>query len=286
MSDAPLWAKAVAGGMAGMTVDFVLYPLDTIKTRMQTRPGAEGLPPGSAIARSLRSGAFYRGLASAMAGSFPGAATFWTTYEMVKATAAPLVGTGIAPVVAAASADVAVVAVRNPFEVVKQQMQSGMHANTMSAVRRILSVDGMRGFYAGYGSTVLREIPFDAIEFGLYELMKRKLVQHRRRDLVLWENAALGSVAGGVAAALTTPLDVVKTRLMTQTNTAVADRYTGVVDALRRVYATEGPMALLSGIGPRVLWISVGGAIFIGSYEEFRRRLAPPRAPKVAGERE
>ena len=44
-----------------MTVDFVLYPLDTIKTRMQTRPGAEGLPPGSAIARSLRSGAFYRG---------------------------------------------------------------------------------------------------------------------------------------------------------------------------------------------------------------------------------
>lgn len=129
------------------------------------------------------------------------------------------------------------------------------------------------------------EIPLLA-EFGLYELMKRKLVQHRRRDLVLWENAALGSVAGGVAAALTTPLDVVKTRLMTQTNTAVADRYTGVVDALRRVYATEGPMALLSGIGPRVLWISVGGAIFIGSYEEFRRRLAPPRAPKVAGERE
>lgn len=98
-----------------------------------------------------------------MAGSFPGAATFWTTYEMVKAATAPYVGAGIAPVVAAASADVAVVAVRNPFEVVKQQMQSGMHADTMSAVRRILSIDGVRGFYAGYGSTVLREIPFDAI---------------------------------------------------------------------------------------------------------------------------
>jgi len=103
--------------------------------------------------------------------------------------------------------------------------------------------------------------------------MKRRLRDERGRDLVLWENATLGSMAGAVAAAITTPLDVVKTRLMTQTNTAAADRYAGVGDALRRVYASEGPAALFSGIGPRMLWIGVGGAIFIGSYEEFRRRL-------------
>ena len=57
-----------------------------------------------------------------MTGSFPGAATFWTTYEAAKAAAAPVLGAGLAPVAAAAAADVAVVAVRNPFEVVKQQM--------------------------------------------------------------------------------------------------------------------------------------------------------------------
>jgi solute carrier family 25 S-adenosylmethionine transporter 26 len=108
-------------------------------------------------------------------------------------------------------------------------------------------------------------------EFGLYELMKRRLAKSRGRDLVLWENALLGSVAGGIAAACTTPLDVVKTRLMTQTHTAAADRYTGVADALRRIHATEGTGALFSGIGPRMLWIGIGGAIFIGSYEEFRR---------------
>jgi len=62
MADAPpLWTNAVAGGMAGMTVDFVLYPLDTIKTRMQTRPGSTAVSAGSAIARALNSGAFYRG---------------------------------------------------------------------------------------------------------------------------------------------------------------------------------------------------------------------------------
>jgi solute carrier family 25 S-adenosylmethionine transporter 26 len=213
-----------------------------------------------------------------MAGSFPAAATFWATYEFGKSVLAPALQGGpfaaAAPAAAAALADVAVTAVRNPFEVVKQQMQSGLHATTGQAVRTILRVDGLRGLYAGYFSTVLREIPFDAIEFALYEALKARLSAHRRRDLVLWENAALGSVAGGVAAALTTPLDVIKTRLMTQTRTAAADRYTGVVDAFVRIRREEGPGALLAGIRPRVAWISLGGAIFIGSFEELKRRLS------------
>lgn len=54
---------------------------------------------------------------------------------------------------------------RNPFEVVKQQMQVGMHSSTRSAVATIMKVDGLRGFYAGYGATVIREAPFDAIQF-------------------------------------------------------------------------------------------------------------------------
>jgi solute carrier family 25 S-adenosylmethionine transporter 26 len=98
-----------------------------------------------------------------MAGSFPGAATFWTAYETVKAIATPITGAGAAPLIAAAAADVAVVGIRNPFEVVKQQLQSGMHRSTRDAVRAILKSDGFAGFYAGYSSTVLREIPFDAI---------------------------------------------------------------------------------------------------------------------------
>lgn len=90
---------------------------------------------------------------------------------------------------------------------------------------------------------------------------------------MLWENALLGSMAGGFAAAVTTPLDVAKTRLMVQGTTPGADRYTGVRDVLVRVAREEGVATLFSGIVPRVTWISVGGAIFIGSFEEFRRRL-------------
>lgn len=104
------------------------------------------------------------------------------------------------------------------------------------------------------------------------ETLKDSSARRRQRELVLWENAALGSLAGAIAAACTTPLDVVKTRLMTDTGSE--PRYSGVIHALRTIAREEGPRALLAGIGPRVAWIGFGGAIFIGSFEEFRRRLA------------
>lgn len=138
------WHVPIAGGFAGVFVDAILFPLDTIKTRLQAR-GTLLAPVGAA--------AFYRGLASAMAGSFPSAAMFWTAYEYGRAYA-DTAGAGVfAPALGAAAADVAVCAVRNPFEVVKQQMQSGMHNSTRDAVRTILKHEGMRGLYAGYFST-------------------------------------------------------------------------------------------------------------------------------------
>lgn len=152
-------ANALAGGLSGIAVDSILFPLDTIKTRLQARRGAAAGVP----VRPAGFAAFYRGLLSAMAGSFPAAATFWTAYQAAKGVVEPALAHGpvpwLAPAAAAATADVAVTAVRNPFEVVKQQMQSGMHASTGQAIRTILRVDGVRGLYAGYLSTGARPEP-------------------------------------------------------------------------------------------------------------------------------
>ena len=94
------------------------------------------------------------------------------------------------------------------------------------------------------------------------------------RELVLWENATIGAFAGSIAAALTTPLDVIKTRLMTQAQgSAAAPRYTGWLDAFSRIVHDEGHLTLLRGIHVRVAWISIGGALFFGAYEEARRFL-------------
>ena len=95
-------------------------------------------------------------------------------------------------------------------------MQAGLHPSTSSAVRSILRADGPAGLYAGVLSTVARDVPFSAVQFALYELMKRRLARAQQRELLWWENAGLGAIAGGTAAAATTPLDVIKTRMMTQ----------------------------------------------------------------------
>lgn len=64
-----------AGAVAGTSVDTVLFPLDTIKTRLQSRMGF-------AKAGGFRN--IYKGLSSAVIGSAPSAALFFTTYERTK----------------------------------------------------------------------------------------------------------------------------------------------------------------------------------------------------------
>lgn len=44
--------------------------------------------------------------------------------------------------------------------------------------------------------------------------------------------------------------------------------YHGIIDTMKRIIAEEGPKKLLSGLWPRVAWISLGGCIFLGVYEK------------------
>ena len=54
--------------------------------------------------------------------------------------------------------------IRNPSEVVKQNLQIGKHSGSMkTAILEIYKYQGIKGFYAGYGSLIMREIPFSAI---------------------------------------------------------------------------------------------------------------------------
>jgi solute carrier family 25 S-adenosylmethionine transporter 26 len=181
------WDTLCAGGLSGVTVDVILFPLDTIKTRLQARSSSV-----------VASRSFYKGLLSAMSASFPCAALFWVLYDGTKAALLPhtqgVRGGWVTPCVhvgAAAVADVFVTLLRNPFEVVKQQMQIGSHRSTLAAVRTIAAVDGLRGFYAGYVPTLAREIPFDAVQFALYEAMKSRVVTRRG------ERTAAGAVPVG-----------------------------------------------------------------------------------------
>ncbi|KAJ1958143.1 S-adenosylmethionine transporter [Dipsacomyces acuminosporus] len=255
----------VAGGLAGIAVDTVLFPLDTIKTRLQAKAGF------------MASGGFrgiYSGLSSAVIGSSPGAAMFFLTYEQVKAASEHRVSKKYQPFVhmlAASAGEVAACLVRVPTEVIKQRLQAKHHSSLVAAIRGTYYAEGALGFYRGYLTQVVREIPFTCIQFPIYEYLKHTYAQKQGRKIKSWEAALCGSVAGGTAAALTTPLDVVKTRVMLSTKGMGAHlEYSGILPTLRRIAHEEGVRALFSGIVPRTVWISVGGFIFLGSYEKVK----------------
>jgi len=266
-----------SGGVAGLTVDIALYPLDTIKTRLQSAQGF------------LKSGGFrgvYKGLSAAAVGSAPGAALFFCSYETCKSVLRPEASKLPAPVVHMTSAcigEVVACMVRVPTEVVKQRMQTGMHSSIGATITSTIEREGIKGLYSGFGITILREIPFSLIQFPLYEHLKQRISIHFKNGspCASHESAMCGSFAGGVAAALTTPLDVLKTRLMLGADKQGVP-YKSASDTLARLVVegsadgagSKGVARLLfSGVQPRVMWISIGGFVFFGAYEQAKKTL-------------
>ncbi|ERN03873.1 hypothetical protein AMTR_s00078p00165690 [Amborella trichopoda] len=265
-----LFEGMIAGGTAGVVVETALYPIDTIKTRLQAAQGG-----GKIILQGL-----YSGLAGNLAGVLPASAIFVGVYEPTKQKLLKIFPENLnafAHLTAGAIGGAASSLVRVPTEVVKQRMQTGQFASAPSAVRLIVANEGFKGLYAGYGSFLLRDIPFDAIQFCIYEQLRIGYKIVARRDLYDPENALIGAFAGALTGAMTTPLDVIKTRLMVQGST---NQYKGIFDCIQTIVKEEGPSALLKGIGPRVLWIGIGGSIFFGVLERTKLILSQRDAKK------
>lgn len=257
-----------AGGIAGTTVDISLYPVDTLKTRLQSAQGF-------AAAGGFRG--VYAGIGSAALGSAPGAALFFVTYEWSKKQLVAFRtrdGMSIAregPIdhmLAASLGEVAACAVRVPTEVIKQRAQATPGSSSLSLLKDILSqraahgVPGvLRELYRGWTATILREVPFTVIQFPLWEALKQSRLSGDKIQNSASESALFGCISGAVAAAATTPLDVIKTRMM------LAKDKQGIITLARSILEKSGPSAFFAGIGPRICWISAGGAIFLGSYQ-------------------
>lgn len=254
--------------MAGTSVDIFLFPLDTVKTRLQSPQGFMAAGGFSRI---------YAGLGPAALGSAPNAALFFCTYDTIKKQATSRLGVADSPglhMVAASAGEVAACLIRVPTEIVKQRRQAGAGSSGLGIVRSTLAAEGALGLYRGYFTTLAREIPFSLIQFPLWEFLKKSVAESTGQATPLpWQGSLCGAVAGGFSAAVTTPLDVAKTRIMLA-KTGSAEAKLGTLGVMRSVFAERGLAGLFAGVTPRTTWISIGGAVFFGVYEKAKSLLS------------
>ena len=173
-----------------------------------------------------------------------------------------------------------------------------------SSLRVLRRFDRPSQLWRGYGALVARNLPFTALQFPVFEHIKTVLFARRdasqpasrrgaRRPAI--ETASITAVgagiAGSMAAVVTTPIDVIKTRIMlaagasaragtasgsstsSSTGTGSKNSWTVGRDIVRR----EGVKMLWRGGALRAVWTALGSGLYLGAYETGRAYLEDRR---------
>ncbi|KAM4883502.1 mitoferrin-1 isoform 2-T2 [Sylvia borin] len=166
-------------------------------------------------------------------------------------------------------------AVMNPAEVVKQRLQmfNSPYTSVLGCVQTVHRTEGFGAFYRSYTTQLTMNVPFQAIHFITYELLQEHLNPQRHYNP--GSHIVAGAVAGAVAAAATTPLDVCKTLLNTQENMALSSlnirgHLTGMANAFSTVYQLGGVPGFFKGVQARVIYQMPSTAIAWSVYEFFK----------------
>lgn len=153
----------------------------------------------------------------------------------------------------------------SPTDVVKIRLQADgrklieerRYKGSIDAYGKIISTYGYNGLYQGLGINILRNGSINAAELATYDTVKSYLVKNYNiNPNTKFLHLICGSIGGLVAVSLFSSFDVVKTRLMNDTNKV----YCGIVDCFRKSYSNEGIRVFYSGYLPNltriILWNS------------------------------
>ncbi|CAL1374340.1 unnamed protein product [Linum trigynum] len=271
--------SALAGGLSCALSTSLMHPVDTVKTRVQ----ASTLTFPEIISKLPQVGVqgLYRGSIPAIVGQFSSHGLRTGIYEVSK-----LVLINVAPTlpdiqvqsISSFCSTFLGTAVRIPCEVLKQRLQAGLFDNVGEAIVGTWQQDGLKGFFRGTGATLCREIPFYVVGMALYEESKKVAQQMLRRELEPWETITVGALSGGLTAVLTTPFDVMKTRMMTAPRGRQLPMSMVAYSILRR----EGPLGLFKGAVPRFFWIAPLGAMNFAGYELARKAMTKSEEPAAS----
>lgn len=235
-----------------------------------------------AIARHEGPLALWQGLGPALTMSLPATVLYMTAYDELRARLQRSDSRAVAswaPLLSGVAARSLAAAVVSPIELVRTQMQSGQWQAGLGLVgglRRTRALHGVGGLYRGLVPTLLRDIPFSGIYWTLYEANRARAERLRLSPFAT--SFASGAFAGMVAACVTTPCDVVKTRMQMALYSAAphGPRRAGRAEisalaTLAQIVRDDGAGALAAGMGARMAKVAPACAIMVSSYEMGKR---------------
>ncbi|KAK3337058.1 mitochondrial carrier domain-containing protein [Cercophora scortea] len=294
----------VAGLGSGVLSAVLLQPIDLLKTRVQQSGGGHSLSAAFAEIRSAPRliPALWRGaVPSALRTGF-GSAIYFTSLNAIRQHAARLpplatnssaattttikqqqqhssslpklsnTGNLLAGAVARSFAGFILM----PLTVLKVRYESSFYkySSLYSAARDIGAREGLRGFFAGFGATAVRDAPYAGLYVLFYEQSKRQLsalylqgAADAQGEKAAGINFASGVFSGAACSVISNPFDAVKTRIQLQ-----PDQYRNMVHAARRMVAEEGVRALWDGLALRMSRKAMSSALAWTVYEELIRR--------------
>lgn len=274
---APLHHQLLAGAFAGIMEHSVLFPVDAIKTRIQSSSSGaatQGLIKQiSKITTAEGSLALWKGVQSVILGAGPAHAVYFATYEFSKSklidpqdmhTHQPI-KTAISGMAATTVAD----ALMNPFDVIKQRMQLNTRESVWHVTKNIYHKEGFAAFYYSYPTTLVMNIPFAAFNFAIYESAAKFMNPSNEYNPFI--HCISGGLSGATCAAITTPLDCIKTVLQVRGSETVSNEIMKQANTFQRaasaIYKIHGWKGFLRGLKPRVIANMPATAISWTSYE-------------------
>lgn len=204
----------------------------------------------------------------------PSSTAYMVTYDYLLRQVLPVVVPfpSVVPLAAGVFARGIVSSVVSPLELIRTNLQSTPSLpNTPHTLRSVLGsleglvrTHGVRHLWRGLEPTLWRDVPFSGLYWASYEGMKRRFEERGRSGPSV--AFVCGATSGTVAALLTSPFDVLKTRGQALVMSMPGQR-TSALSLLQEIVRTEGVSALFAGLSPRIAKIAPACGIMIACYE-------------------
>jgi len=158
--------------------------------------------------------------------------------------------------------------VTSPLEYIRTVVQSSSSMDNKIGLGLLRSMS-IRNMFTGLWPTILRDTPFSAVYWMCYEESKKRIRRmypaDKQPDLFLTSFSS-GAAAGFLAASVTTPIDVVKTRIQSSSDATQVKMW----DTMKNIRSEEGLKGFFRGYIPRMARVAPACAIMISSYEIFK----------------